>query len=149
MHLLSLFVGWDDWRFIWILKYGIFAKKKYVAVEDSKLHKIARVNFFLQCVFFPKKITNQKFWNRKLIQFKTKLAESRLLVIEENLKFCTSAGYNLALLMNHRFFSKRLSIIFFFIQINGSRKPCFPAFHRKKSRGNFRLRYSALQLFVP
>ena len=38
---------------------------------------------------------------------------------------------------------------FFLIQINASRKPCFPAFHRKKSRGNFRLRYSTLRLFVP
>ena len=50
-------------------------KKKYAAVEDPKLHKIGPVNFF------SKKIKNQKFWNRKLIQFKTKLAESRLLVI--------------------------------------------------------------------
>ena len=58
-------------------------------------------------------------------------------------------GYNLALLTNHRFFTKRLSIIFFSIQINASRKPCFPAFHRKKSRGNLRLRYSTLRLFVP
>ena len=30
-------------------------QKKYVAVEDPKLHKIDRVNFFLQFVFFPKK----------------------------------------------------------------------------------------------
>ena len=60
---------------------GNFRQKKYVAVEDPKLHKTGPVNFFLQCVFFPKKIKNQKFWNRKLIQFKTKLAESRLLVI--------------------------------------------------------------------
>ena len=52
-------------------------------------------------------------------------------------------------LINHRFFTKRLSIIFFLIQINASRKPCFPAFHRKKSRGNFRLRYYTLRLFVP
>ena len=58
-----------------------FRQKKYVAVEDPKLHEIGPVNFFLQCVFFPKKIKNQKFWNRKLIQFKTKLADSRLLVI--------------------------------------------------------------------
>ena len=56
-------------------------KKKNAAVEDPKLHKIGLVNFFPQCIFFPKKIKNQKFWNRKLIQFKTKLAESRLLVI--------------------------------------------------------------------
>ena len=30
-------------------------KKKYVAVEDPKLYKIDNVNFFLQCVLFPKK----------------------------------------------------------------------------------------------
>ena len=41
-------------------------KKKYVAVEDLKLHKIDPVNFFLQCIFFPKKIKNQKFWNSKI-----------------------------------------------------------------------------------
>ena len=58
-------------------------------------------------------------------------------------------GYNLGLLINHRFFTKHLSIIFFLIQINASRKTCFPAFHRKKSRGNFRLWYSTLRIFVP
>ena len=38
-----------------------FSQKKYAAVEDPKLHKIGPVNFFLQCVFFPKKIKNQIF----------------------------------------------------------------------------------------
>ena len=69
-----------------------FRQKKYVAVEDPKLHKIGPVNFFLQCVFFPKKIANQKFWNRKLIQLKTKLAESRLLVIEKIWNFALLWG---------------------------------------------------------
>ena len=36
-------------------------KKKNDAVDDPKLYKIGPVNFFLQCVFFPKKIKNQKF----------------------------------------------------------------------------------------
>ena len=39
--------------------------------------------------------------------------------------------------------------MFCLIQINASQKPYFNAFHRKKSRGNFRLRYSTLRLFVP
>ena len=73
-------------------------------------------------IFSKKKIKNQKFWNRKLIQFKTKLTESRLLVIG---KIC-----NFALL-------KRLSIIFFLIQINASRKPCFPPFIEKRVEGIF------------
>ena len=37
-----------------------YLPKKYVAVEDPKLHKIDRVNFFLQYVFFPKKNLKQK-----------------------------------------------------------------------------------------
>ena len=41
-----------------------------------------------------------------------------------------------------------IEIYYFLIQINAKRKPCFPAFHRKKSRGNFRLQYSTLQIFV-
>ena len=49
---------------------NIGKKKIYVAVEDPKLHKIDRVNFFLQYVFFPKQIKNQKFWNRKLIHWR-------------------------------------------------------------------------------
>ena len=109
-HLLSLFsldemIGnlSENW-------HTEYSQKKYVAVEDLKLHKIDQVNFFLQCAFFPKIIKNQKFWNRKLIQFKTKLAESR----------------------------RKLS-----------EKSRFPAFHRKKSRGDFRLRYSTLWLYFP
>ena len=65
------------------IKIGNMRKKKYVAVEDLKLHKIDTVNFFLQCVFFPKKLKTKNFETVKLIQFKTKLAESRLLVIEK------------------------------------------------------------------
>ena len=40
-------------------------QKKYVAIEDPKLQKIDPVIFFLQCVFFPKKIKNKKFWNEE------------------------------------------------------------------------------------
>ena len=42
-----------------------YSQKKYVAVEDPKLHKIDPVNLFLQCVFLQKKIKNKKFWNEE------------------------------------------------------------------------------------
>ena len=38
---------------------------KYVAVKDPKLHKIDPVNFFLQYIFFLKKIKNKKFWKEE------------------------------------------------------------------------------------
>ena len=84
MRLEASYVSFRQMRWLEIylkIKIRNIRQKKYVAVQNPKLHKIDWVNLFLQCVFFPKKIKNQKFWNRKLIQFKTKLAESGLLVI--------------------------------------------------------------------
>ena len=48
------------------MKVRDIRQKKYVAVEDSKVHEIDPVNFFLQCVFFPTKNWNEKFWNASL-----------------------------------------------------------------------------------
>ena len=42
-----------------------YSPKKYVAVKDPELHKIDPVNFFLQCIFFLKKIINKKFWKEE------------------------------------------------------------------------------------
>ena len=68
------------------IKIRNIRQKKYVAVEDPKLHKIDRVNFFLQCVFFQQKKLKTKNFATKLIQFKTNLAENRLLVDEDDEK---------------------------------------------------------------
>ena len=43
-----------------------YLPKKYVAVEDPKLHKIDAVNFFLQCVIFPKKLKTKNFETKKI-----------------------------------------------------------------------------------
>ena len=54
--IFCLFFRQMRWLEIYlIIKMRNFRQKKYVAVEDPKLHKIGPVNFFLQCVFFPKK----------------------------------------------------------------------------------------------
>ena len=133
---VSFFVRWDDWKFIWRLKYGIFGKKN-VAVEEPKLHKTDRVNFFLQCVFFSKKIKNQKFWNQKIntVQYSTRRKSA--ISNRQNLKFCTSAGYNLALLINHRFFTERLSIISFWYKLMRVKIRVFPPFIATKVEGIF------------
>ena len=47
------------------IKIRNIRQKKYVVIEDPKLQKIDQLNFFLQCVFFPKKIKNKKFWNEE------------------------------------------------------------------------------------
>ena len=47
------------------IKVQNIRQKKYVVIEDPKLHKIDSVNFFLQCVFFQKKIKNNKIWNEE------------------------------------------------------------------------------------
>ena len=64
------------WSEIYLeIKIRNIRQKKYVAVKDQKLHnlqKIDPVNFFLQCIFFLKKIKNKKFWKEKN-QYSSKL----------------------------------------------------------------------------
>ena len=64
-----------------MIKIQNFRQKKYVAVEDPKLHKTGPVNFFLQCV---KKIKNQKFWNRKQNNIKF---QSSILIFNFDFRF--------------------------------------------------------------
>ena len=59
------------------IKIRNIRQKKYVAAEDRKLHKIDPLHFFLQCVFFPKKIKNKKFWNEEN-QYSLKLNSSKV-----------------------------------------------------------------------
>ena len=55
----------------------------------------------------------------------------------KNLKFGTSAGYNLALLINHRFFTKRWSIIFFLYKLMRVESRVFPPSIAKRVEGIF------------
>ena len=48
------------------IKIRNIRQKKYVAVKGPKLHKIDAVNFFLQCIFFLKKIKTKNFEKKKI-----------------------------------------------------------------------------------
>ena len=56
----------------------------------------------------------------------------------EHRKFCNSAGYNLALLINHRFFTKRLSFTLFFkYKLLRFESRVFPPYIGKRVKGIF------------
>ena len=62
------------------------------------------------CIFSKKKLKTKHSETDNLY---TLTRRKSAISYRKNLKFCTSAGYNLELLINDHFFTKRLSIIFF------------------------------------
>ena len=99
------------------------------------------MNFFLQCVFFQKKkIKTKNFETENSYSLKLNSLKVGCHSYRKNLKFCTYSGYKLALLINHRFLTKRLSIIFFFFKYKLMRveSRVVPPFIAKRVAGIYR-----------